>query len=207
MHMHAGVLEVINLYHFAWILFILTDFVGEFFTVLHVEVELGEDITTAQRRLWISTDVEKERERNKLRSMFLYSVTAIFGRLPRDWLVFFNEQAVLSNITRQARPLLHSKYWFVLQLSFDFALELLNWNSRLPYRFLFLYLSCLCLENVDNLAMLLARDPGNHSISYQREITGFSREDCTWSCTFDSCKDLLPNRFSYILHGIFKHRM
>lgn len=41
----------VNLYHFAWILFILTDFVGEFFTVLHVEVELGEDITTAQRRL------------------------------------------------------------------------------------------------------------------------------------------------------------
>ena len=72
MHMHAGVIEVINLYHSVLILFILTDFVGEFFTVLHVEVELGEDITTAQKRLWISTDAEKERGRNNMRSMVLY---------------------------------------------------------------------------------------------------------------------------------------
>lgn len=75
------------------ITFKLTDFVWELSTVLHVELDLAEDITTTYRRYKFLPMWRKKEDEMRLKHGFI-PVTAIFGNLECDWLTDADEWGV-----------------------------------------------------------------------------------------------------------------
>lgn len=111
------------------ITFKLTDFVWELSTVLHVELDLTEDITNTQTSYKFLPMWRRKEDESGLKHGFI-PVTAIFGNLECDWLKMqMNGGCFKTGKKHNLRRRNTGLYQFITRFSFTLDCTFAKWLS------------------------------------------------------------------------------